>query len=85
MGGEGHGGFNIHGNSPIGGHIRKDRCVSVAFVDRALHWRRSCSVWFMNGEGRAMFKVFVPRDAEKVLLAEQLERFEALRERMSKA
>ena len=84
-GSEGHGWFNIHGDSPIGGHIRKDRCASIAFVDRGFHGRRSCSVWFMNGEGRAMFKVFVRRDAEKALLAGQLQRFEALRESMSKA
>lgn len=84
-GSEGHGWFNIHGDSPIGGHIRKDRCASIAFVDRGFHGRRSCSVWFMNGEGRAMFKVFVRRDAEKALLAGPLQRFEALRERMSMA
>lgn len=81
-GSEGHGWFNIHGDSPIGGHIRKDRCASIAFVDRGFHGRRSCSVWFMNEDGRAMFKIFVRRDAEKALLADQLLRFEALRETM---
>ncbi len=84
-GSEGHGWFNIHGDSPIGGHIRKERCASIAFVDRGFHGRRSCSVWFMNGEGRAMFKVFVRRDAEKALLVDQLQRFEALRETMAPA
>ena len=78
-GSEGHGWFNIHGDSPIGGHIRKERCVSIAFVDRGFHGRRSCSVWFMNAEGRAMFKVFVRRDKERTLLADQVTRFEALR------
>ena len=78
-GSEGHGWFNIHGDSPIGGHIRKERCVSIAFVDRGFHGRRSCSVWFMNAEGRAMFKVFVRRDKERTLLADQVIRFEALR------
>lgn len=76
---EGHGWFSIHGDSPIGGHIRKDRCVSIAFVDRGFHGRRSCSVWFINADGRAMFKVFVRRDEERALLADQLQRFEALR------
>jgi putative heme utilization carrier protein HutX len=78
-GSEGHGWFNIHGDSPIGGHIRKDRCVSIAFVDRGFHGRRSCSVWFMNAEGRAMFKVFVRRDKDRNLLEDQVQRFEALR------
>lgn len=78
-GSEGHGWFNIHGDSPIGGHIRKDRCVSIAFVDRGFHGRRSCSVWFMNAEGRAMFKVFVRRDKDRNLLDNQVQRFETLR------
>ena len=78
-GSEGHGWFNIHGDSPIGGHIRKERCVSIAFVDRGFHGRRSCSVWFMNTDGKAMFKVFVRRDKERNLLDEQVKRFETLR------
>ncbi|MCL6708157.1 heme utilization cystosolic carrier protein HutX [Pseudomonas sp. R2.Fl] len=84
-GSEAHGWFNIHGDSPIGGHIRKDRCVSIVFVDRGFHGRRSCSVWFMNSDGKAMFKVFVRRDAEKNLLADQLQRFEALRAELAAA
>ncbi|MBT9369405.1 heme utilization cystosolic carrier protein HutX [Rhizobium sp. CSW-27] len=80
-GSEGHGWFNIHGDSPIGGHIRKDNCAGITFVDRAFHGRRSCSVWFMNQKGTAMFKVFVRRDAARELVAEQLAKFEALRDR----
>nr|WP_172723865.1 heme utilization cystosolic carrier protein HutX [Neorhizobium sp. T25_27] len=80
MGSEGHGWFNIHGDGPIGGHIKKENCASVTFVDRAFHGRRSCSVWFMNARGSAMFKVFVKRDAARELIAEQLQKFEALRD-----
>lgn len=79
-GSEGHGWFNIHGDSPIGGHIKKDNCASVTFVDRAFHGRRSCSVWFMNAKGSAMFKVFVRRDENRELRVEQLAKFEALRD-----
>lgn len=79
-GSEGHGWFNIHGDSPIGGHIRKDNCTSVTFVDRPFHGRRSCSVWFMNAKGSAMFKVFVRRDEQRELIGEQLAKFEALRD-----
>ncbi|WP_105383353.1 heme utilization cystosolic carrier protein HutX [Neorhizobium alkalisoli] len=81
VGSEGHGWFNIHGDSPIGGHIKKDNCASVTFVDRAFHGRRSCSVWFMNQDGSAMFKVFVRRDENRELITEQLQKFEALRDR----
>lgn len=84
-GSEAHGWFNIHGDSPIGGHIAKDNCAMIAFVDRDFHGRRSCSVWFMNGAGHAMFKVFVRRGKDKALLGEQLAKFTALRESLSAA
>ncbi len=77
---EGHGWFNIHGDSPIGGHIKKDNCTTITFIDREFHGRRSLSVWFMNAGGSAMFKLFVRRDENKELLADQLSKFEALRD-----
>lgn len=80
VGSEGHGWFNIHGDSPIGGHIRKDNCAGITFVDRAFHGRRSCSVWFMNAKGAPMFKVFVKRDEARELIADQLAKFESLRD-----
>jgi putative heme utilization carrier protein HutX len=82
-GSESHGWFNIHGDSPIGGHIKKDHCASITIVDRAFHGRRSCSIWFMNDKGAPMFKVFVKRDEARELLAGQLAKFEALRDKYS--
>lgn len=73
--------FNIHGDSPIGGHINASACLSIGFVDRTFHGRRSCSVQFFNASGEAMFKVFVPRDKERNLLSAPLAKFEALRAR----
>ncbi|WP_332305359.1 heme utilization cystosolic carrier protein HutX [Rhizobium sp. GR12] len=78
-GSESHGWFNVHGDSPIGGHIKKDNCTAITFVDRGFHGRRSCSVWFMNAAGSAMFKIFVRRDENKELRGDQLAKFEALR------
>ena len=75
----GHGYFNIHGDSPIGGHIRAAHCRAIYVVDRPFHGRRSCSVQFSNADGEAMFKVFVRRDAARALLPEQVAKFEALR------
>ncbi len=73
--------YNIHGDSPIGGHIKADRCAAIALVSRPFMGRASASVQFFDGEGEAMFKVFVARDAEKALLPDQLKRFEALRDK----
>ena len=78
-GSEGRGWFNIHGDSPLGGHLRADRCAAIAFIDRPFFGRRSCSVWFLNGDGGAMFKVFVGRDEKRALLPDQVARFESLR------
>jgi heme iron utilization protein len=78
-GSEGRGYFNIHGDSPLGGHIRLDRCASIYFIDRPFFGRRSCSVQFINHDGGAMFKVFVGRDAARGLLVDQVARFEGLR------
>jgi putative heme utilization carrier protein HutX len=75
--------FNLHGDSPIGGHIKADNCKHIAFVSRPFMGRPSRSVQFFNGAGEAMFKVFVRRDAERNLIAEQVARFDALRKRLA--
>jgi hypothetical protein len=71
--------FNIHGDSPLGGHLKIERCAAIYFVDRPFFKRRSCSVQFINCDGQAMFKIFVARNEEKNLKPDQLARFEALR------
>ena len=77
----GRGYFNIHGDSPIGGHLRMDRCRAIYFVDRPFFGRRSCSVQFVNEDGGVMFKIFVGRNEDRSLKEDQLARFEALRAR----
>lgn len=80
VGSFGHGYYNIHGDSPIGGHIKAENCCAIYVVDRATaQGRRACSVQFFNGAGEVMFKIFVRRDAERALLPDQLQRFEALK------
>ena len=80
IGSFGHGYYNIHGDSPIGGHIKAENCRAIYLVDRSTaQGRRACSVQFFNGSGEVMFKVFVRRDAARALLPDQLARFEALK------
>ena len=79
-GSEARGYFNIHGESPLGGHLRIGRCAAIYFIDRPFFGRRSCSLQFINVEGGAMFKVFVGRDEKRELLPDQLARFERLRD-----
>jgi len=71
-GSEARGYFNIHGESPLGGHLRIARCAAIYFVDRPFFGRRSCSLQFVNIDGG--------RDEKRELLADQLARFERLRD-----
>jgi heme iron utilization protein len=79
----GRGYFNLHGDSPIGGHIKAENCTDIVFVSRPFMGRPSRSLQFFNAAGEAMFKVFVRRDKERNLLAGQVDRFDALRAKMS--
>jgi putative heme utilization carrier protein HutX len=74
--------FNLHGDSPIGGHIRAEHCRAIAFVSRPFMGRASCSIQFFNEAGEAMFKIFVCRDAARELVPEQVQNFEVLRARI---
>jgi heme iron utilization protein len=78
----GRGYFNMHGDSPIGGHIKADNCAHIVLVSRPFMGRPSRSLQFFNGIGEPMFKVFVRRDKDRNLIAEQVERFDALRDRL---
>jgi heme iron utilization protein len=84
-GSEARGYFNIHGESPLGGHLRIARCAAIYLVDRLFFGRRSCSLQFINIDGGAMSKVFVGRDEKRELLADQLVRFERLRDAKTSA
>lgn len=75
--------YNLSGDSPIGGHLKASNCTHIAFVSRPFMGRPSRSLQFFNGSGEAMFKVFVRRDKERNLLADQVARFDALRAHMA--
>lgn len=79
----GRGYFNLHGDSPIGGHIKAERLAAIVFVSRPFMGRPSASVQFFDADGEAMFKVFVARDEAKELKPDQLERFNRLRKAMA--
>jgi heme iron utilization protein len=75
--------FNLHGDSPIGGHLKAENCTHIVFVSRPFMGRPSRSLQFFNGAGEAMFKIFVRRDDKRELLPEQLARFDALRAKLA--
>ncbi len=82
---QGRGYFNLHGESPIGGHLKEDRCASIAFVRRPFMGMDGASVQFFDADGGSMFKVFVRRTADKKLDQAQLAQFEDLAARYGEA
>lgn len=79
----GRGYFNIHGASPIGGHIKADHCASIHFISREMMGRLSHALIFCNKQGDAMFKIYLGRDENRELIPAQVEQFEALKQRFS--
>ncbi|MBN9582713.1 MAG: heme utilization cystosolic carrier protein HutX [Afipia sp.] len=78
-GGEvGRGYYNIMKPKGLHGHLRHERCGSIAFVERPFMGKSSAFVAFLNVDGGVMFKVFVGRDETRALKADQLEKFRAL-------
>jgi hypothetical protein len=75
--------FNLHGDSPIGGHIKADNCKSIAFVMRPFMGRESRSIQFFNAAGEAIFKIFVRRVEQRELIGGQVKLFDALRHSVS--
>lgn len=69
--------FNLFG-SPFGGHLKADNCAAIAFVRRPFMKSDTLAVWFLDKHGEAMFKIFVGRNEDRSLKADQVERFETL-------
>ncbi|WP_246423208.1 heme utilization cystosolic carrier protein HutX [Roseospira visakhapatnamensis] len=75
--------FNLIGDSPIGGHLRRWRCAAIQFISRPVMGHDSHAIVFFNIEGGVMFKIFVGRDARHALKPDQVARFLALRDRLA--
>lgn len=74
--------YNLAGRTGFHGHLRHERCAGIAFVERPLFGRLSVSMLFLNTDGGIMFKIFVGRDENRELLADQLVAFRALADRL---
>jgi len=81
----GRGYFNLMQPKGLHGHLRHERCASVAFVERPFMGKSSAFIAFINVDGGIMFKVFVGRDEARALRADQLQRFQALADRIASA
>ena len=75
--------FNLMGRTGFHGHLKYERCATIAFVERPFMGRTSNLVIFINRDGGIMFKVFVGRDETRALRGDQLVRFHALADRLA--
>jgi putative heme utilization carrier protein HutX len=78
----GRGYYNLAGSTGFHGHLRHERCAGVAFVERPLFGRASAAILFFNVDGGVMFKIFLGRDENRELLADQLAAFRSLASRL---
>jgi heme iron utilization protein len=78
----GRGYFNLMRPKGLHGHLRHERCDTIAFVERPFMGKSSAFIAFINIDGGIMFKVFVGRDEERALRQDQLARFHSLAERI---
>jgi len=81
----GHGFYNLKGGQALSGHLRPERCAQIVFLSRPFMGTPTRSVQFFNADGEAIFKIFVGRDANRQLKADQIERFEDLARRLGDA
>lgn len=78
----GHGSYNLHGKTGLGGHLRYRNCGAIYFLTRPFMNMKTASIQFFNQEGEPMFKIYVGRDESRALKTDQLEMFEALAARV---
>ncbi|MCC6776984.1 MAG: heme utilization cystosolic carrier protein HutX [Hyphomicrobiales bacterium] len=81
----GHGFYNLKGGKGLSGHLRAANCHAIVFLRRPFMGMETLSVQFFNAEGEAMFKIFVGRDENRRLKADQIKRFTALEDRFTAA
>ena len=81
----GHGFYNLKGGGGLSGHLRATNCRAIVFLRRPFMGMDTLSVQFFNANGEAMFKIFVGRDENRRLKADQVERFARLKVRFAAA
>ncbi len=82
-GSAGHGFYNLKGGNGLSGHLRAGNCHAIVFLRRPFMGVETMSVQFFNADGEAMFKIFVGRDKDRKLKADQVARFGVLEGRFA--
>ncbi|WP_432461062.1 heme utilization cystosolic carrier protein HutX [Agarivorans sp. QJM3NY_25] len=80
----GHGYYNLMDKqSHLHGHLKLENIAQVALVSKPLRGTESYCFQFFDDRGDTIFKVYLGRDRKRVLFANQVERFELLKQKMA--
>ncbi len=67
-------------DTPLKGHLKLDGFSKIALVSKPFHGVNTKSVQFFSHSGKTVFKLYIRRNKDKSFVAEQLEKFEALKQ-----
>jgi len=77
----GHGYYNlINKGEGLQGHLKLDQVAHIALVSKPFMGSESHSFQFFDAQGAIIFKIYLGRDRKRVLLPEQVQSFNQLRE-----
>ncbi|PIE25262.1 MAG: heme utilization cystosolic carrier protein HutX [Neptuniibacter caesariensis] len=77
----GHGYYNLKGTQPgFEGHINLEAIDHIDFQDKPHRGRESYAFTFQDKDNNNIFKVFIGRDEQGVLLPEQVKRFKQIQQ-----
>ena len=75
-----HGYYNlITKGEGLHGHLKLDDISAIALISKPFRGTESHSINFFGAKGEVIFKVYLGRDKNRVLLSDQVERFQALK------
>ncbi|MEL6827972.1 MAG: heme utilization cystosolic carrier protein HutX [Pseudomonadota bacterium] len=74
--------YHFFGQGGFGGHIEETACHHIAFIERHFQNRNSRSIHFYDASGEPMFKIFVSRELNGDMKAEQVERWISIRDKL---
>ncbi|CCO48770.1 HuvX protein [Vibrio nigripulchritudo SOn1] len=75
-----HGYYNLMGKQgEMHGHLKLDLVKAVALVSKPFRGKESHYFGFFTEQGDSIFKIYLGRDEKRVLIPEQVEKFNALK------
>jgi putative heme utilization carrier protein HutX len=73
-----HGYYNLYTKGDgLHGHLLMDSISHIALISRPFRGQESYSINFFGAQGEMVFKVYLGRDKQRVLIASQVEQFKA--------